>query len=316
MPGPLKNFAIRVVSPRTTVESPDTSQTQSFSTSVRIWGTVTLRDRTGVPALGLGTYRNDDPEECATSVRSALETGYRHIDTAEAYGNEVAVGEGIRGSDVPREEVFLATKVLHPKFTESYEIDDIVAAGHACLDRLEVDTVELFYGIHWPDGEPPAYDVEKVARACERLYEAGAFEHLGVCNLTPPLIDDFRAAVDLPVVALQVEMHPLLPQRHLREYAAEHGLDVVAYAPLGNGRVFDNSTLQDIAETRGVSVARVSLAWLREQGVAAIPKATGTAHIRDNYASLDLQLTDEELETIDGIETEERVYDPDYAPNW
>lgn len=278
--------------------------------------TVSLTDRTGVPTLGLGTYRNDDPEQCAMSVRTALDVGYRHIDTAEAYGNEAAVGDGLRAADVEREAVFLATKVLHPKFTDSYETDAIVESGRACLDRLEVEQVELFYGIHWPNGEPPAYDVDAVARACEQLHDEGRYDHLGVCNLTPPLIDEFRDAVDLPVEAVQVEMHPLWPQRELRAYCADHDIDLVAYGPLGNGLVFDDPTLEQVATDRGVSVAQVSLAWLREQGVAAIPKATGEGHIRDNFGSLDLDLTDDELATIDGIDREERVYDPPYAPNW
>ena len=278
--------------------------------------TVSLTDTTGVPALGLGTYRNDDPETCEASVRTALEVGYRHIDTAEAYGNEVAVGEGIRNASVSREDVFLGTKVLHPKFTESYATEDIVESAHACLERLEVDRVELFYGIHWPDGEPPAYDVDDVARAMEQLHDEDVYDHLGVCNLTPSLVDEFRDACDVPLAAVQVEMHPLLPQRELREYCEANDLDLVAYGPLGNGLVFDDPTLQRVADDLDVSVARVSLAWLREQGVAAIPKATGRPHIEDNHGSLDLELDEATLATIDDLGRTERVYDPPYAPDW
>lgn len=277
---------------------------------------MSLTDTTDIPTLGLGTYRNDDPDTCETSVRTALEVGYRHIDTAEAYGNEVAVGEGIRSSSVPRSDVFLGTKVLHPKFTDSYATEDIVASAHACLDRLEVDRVELFYGIHWPNGEPPAYDVDDVARACEQLHDEGVYDHLGVCNLTPSLLDAFQEACDVPVDAIQVEMHPLLPQRELRAYCEDHDMDLVAYGPLGNGLVLDDPTVQRLADQRGTSPAQVSLAWLREQGVAAIPKATSEAHIRDNFASLELTLDDEELATLDDLGPTERVYDPPYAPDW
>ena len=269
-----------------------------------------------IPVLGLGTYRQTDPPQCERSVRTALDVGYRHIDTAEAYQNEEAVGAAIVNSDVARDEVFLATKVLHPKFTESYAAEDIIASGRACLDRLDVDSVDLFYGIHWPDGDPPAYDPEAVAEACETLADEGAFDRFGVCNLTADLIDDFDDATSLEIDALQVEMHPLLPQEALREYCEANDISIVAYGPLGNGEILDVPELNEIGDKYDVSAAQVSLAWLREQGVAPIPKATSEAHIRDNWHSLDLDLDDEDLAMIDGIDRRQRIYDPDYAPDW
>lgn len=266
-----------------------------------------------VPNLGLGTYRNDEPEQCAESVRTALKTGYRHVDTAEAYGNEEAVGEGIATSSVPREDVFLATKVLHPKFTDDYRTESIVENGRACLERLGVDSVDLFYGVHWPGGD---YDPEDTFEACARLDDEGAFDSLGVCNVTPALIDEAREVSDVPISAVQVEMHPLLQQEELREYCERHGMDLVAYAPLGNGRMLDVPELQEIADKHGASPAQVSLAWLREKDVSSIPKATGEAHIRENWQSLELDLDDEDVREIDSIDRQERQYDNPYAPDW
>lgn len=266
-----------------------------------------------IPALGLGTYRNTNHDQCRDNVRTALEIGYRHIDTAEAYGNEEAVGEGLDAADVPREDVFVATKVLHPKFTDGYTHADIVESARACLNRLGVARVDLLYGVHWPGGE---YDPEGTFNACAELYAEGLVDHVGVCNLTPSLLDEAREVADVPIQVLQVEMHPLLQQETLREYCATHDISMVAYAPLGYEAVFENSTIQKIATKHGVSEAQVSLAWLREKGVASIPKASEDEHIRDNWASLELELDAEDIEAIDGIEQEDRQYDPEYAPSW
>jgi 2,5-diketo-D-gluconate reductase B len=266
-----------------------------------------------IPNLGLGTYRNTDHDQCRDNVRTALEVGYRHIDSAEAYGNEEAVGEGIAAADVPREDVFLATKVLHPKFADGYAYDDIVDSVHGCLDRLDVDRVDLLYGVHWQGGE---YDPETTFDACADLYDDGITDSIGFCNLTPSLIDEAREASDVPIQVLQVEMHPLHQQEEIREYCTAHDISLVAYAPLGYEAAFENPTIQEIAEKHDVSEAQVSLAWLREKGVASIPKASVDEHIRDNWASLELVLDDEDVEAIDGIEQEDRQYDPDYAPAW
>ena len=269
-----------------------------------------------IPDLGLGTYRNDEHDQCVESVETALEVGYRHIDTAEAYGNEAAVGEGIRSSSVDREEVFLATKVLHPKFTDSYAAADVLDSARACLDRLGVDSVDLFYGVHWPDGEPPAYDLEALVEACERFHDENGFDRFGVCNLTPDLVDEVRDATTLTVDTVQVEMHPLLQQSTLREYCESHDIDIVAYGPLGNGEVLDVPELREIADEHDATAAQVSLAWLLERGVHPIPKGTGEDHIRENLNATGLELDTEDLDRIDSIDREERIYDPDYAPNW
>jgi 2,5-diketo-D-gluconate reductase B len=259
-----------------------------------------------MPVLGLGTWENAEPDQCAESVRTALETGYRHIDTAQIYGNEAAVGEGIAAADVDREEVFLATKV----WIDSLGHDDVVETTKESLDRLGVDAVDLMY-VHWP---ARAYDPTETLAAFDELVDRGLTERVGISNFEPAQVERAVDLLDAPVFANQVECHPLLPQTELRAVCADHDVEVVAYSPLARGTVFEEPVLTDIADDHGVSAAQVSLAWLRENGVTAIPKATSRAHIEDNWASLDLSLSDDELDRIDAIDHTDRRVDPDFAP--
>ena len=263
-------------------------------------------ERDGMPVLGLGTWENEDPDQCAESVRTALETGYRHVDTAQIYNNEAAVGEGIAAADVDREDVFLATKV----WIDSLAPDGVLETTEESLDRLGTDYVDLLY-VHWPAGE---YDPEETLPAFERLHEDGRIDRVGVSNFEPQHIDAAREVLDAPVFANQVEVHPLLPQAELREYCASADVELVAYSPLARGAVFDAPEIGAVADKHGVSEAQISLAWLREKGVTAIPKATGTDHIEDNLASLELDLDDADVEQLDGIDRRQREVDPDFGP--
>ena len=263
-------------------------------------------ERSGMPVLGLGTWENDDAEQCVESVRTALETGYRHIDTAQIYRNETAVGDGIAAADVDREEVFLATKV----WIDELGGDDVVDSAEASLERLGVDAVDLLYA-HWP---ADAYDPEETLPAFETLYDDGRIDRIGVSNFEPRHIETAREAIDAPIFANQVEVHPLLQQEELREYCDDIGVELVAYSPLARGKVFDVPELQAVAEKHGVSEAQVSLAWLREKGITAIPKATGADHIEDNWASLGLELDEADVAEIDAIDREARQVNPDFGP--
>ncbi|WP_132059307.1 aldo/keto reductase [Halorussus amylolyticus] len=259
---------------------------------------------TTVPSPGLGTSGNDDPEQCAETVRTALEIGYRHLDTAQMYDNEAAVGDGIAVSAVDRDDVFLATKV-HPS---NLAPDDVAETAAESLGRLGVESVDLFY-VHWPT---EAYDAETTLPAFDRLYEEGVTEHVGVSNFTPELLDEASEILDAPIVANQVEMHPLLPQNDLLEYCRERDITVVAYAPLLRGDAGDVPELVDIAEDRDTTPEAVSLAWLcQREGVVPIPKATGEAHLRANFDPLELSA--EEVARIDAIGRRERLIDPDDA---
>lgn len=261
----------------------------------------------GMPALGLGTWQNDDPEQCAVSVQTALETGYRHVDTAQAYRNEEAVGRGIERADVPRDDVFLATKVWIDRLSP----EAVVASTETSLDKLSTDHVELLY-VHWPSGD---YDPETTLEAFADLRDDGMTELIGVSNFTPDDLEEARDVLGEYPFANQVEMHPLLPQEELRAFANDHDIELVAYSPLARGEVFNVDAISEVADKHGVSEAQVSLAWLREKGVTAIPKATGADHIADNWASLTVGLDDEDVAKIDAIDRTDRRVRPDFAPD-
>jgi diketogulonate reductase-like aldo/keto reductase len=259
-----------------------------------------------MPMLGLGTWENDDHDRCVECVRTALDTGYRHVDTAQAYGNEAAVGKGLDAADVPREDVFLATKVWNDRLG----YDDVIHSTTESLDRLGVGSVDLLY-VHWPAGE---YDPEDTLAAFAELRDRGAIDRIGVSNFEPEHLDTARETLDGSVFVNQVECHPLLPQAELREYAGAHDIELVAYSPLARGKVSEVEELTEVATKHDASETQVSLAWLREKGVTAIPKATSEDHIRNNWASLALDLDAEDVDAIDGIDERERQVDPGFAP--
>lgn len=261
---------------------------------------------TGMPTLGIGTWENEDPDECTESVRTSLDMGYRHVDTAQAYGNEESVGEGIAQSGISRADIFLATKVWKSNLAH----DDVIASTHDSIDKLGVDSLDLLY-THWPAGE---YDAEDTLPAFAELKDEGTIDRIGVSNFEPEHLDEAREVLDEPIFANQVEMNPLLPQEELRVYCDDHDIELVAYSPLARGKVFEVDELTEIAEEHDASAAQVSLAWLREKEVTVIPKATSEAHIRDNWESLGLELHDEDIEKIDNISTRERQVEPPFAP--
>lgn len=263
---------------------------------------------------GLGTFKNTDFEVCSRTVSTALEMGYRHIDTAVRYHNEEAVGAGIRSADVPREAVQVATKVLHPRINDSDDRESIMESVHGSLDRLGLEYIDLLY-IHWADD----YDLEAAFSAFEELRADGVVGNIGVANFTIDLLEESLELCP-SICCNQVEMHPLLQQHELRTYCDAHDIDIIAYAPLIQGGVGDVPELQTVAEKHGTSAARVSLAWLREMGGIPIPKATSTSHLQENLAEAPgseerTSLDAEDLSRIEGIDREERRVHPPFAPD-
>lgn len=250
-----------------------------------------------VPRIGLGTAGVDDPD----LIACALDAGYRFVDTAQRYDNESAVGVGLARSGVNREDVFLATKV-HER---NLAYDDVLATTRASLDRLDVDCVDLLY-VHWPT---EAYDPAETMPAFDELRDSGLVRHLGVSNFTPHLLEEAQSYLDAPIAANQVEMHPLLPQRRLRDYARDHDITLVAYGPLMVGDVFDVPEVQSVAEKHGVSPARVALAWSLENGAVPIPRGDTADHLRDNLGARSLSLDPADVAALDDIDRRRRVYD-------
>ncbi|MFB6204431.1 MAG: aldo/keto reductase [Candidatus Nanohaloarchaea archaeon] len=260
-----------------------------------------------IPSIGLGTWQNKGPK-CAKSVSTALEMGYRHIDTAQAYDNEEYVGQGIEESSVSRDDIFLASKVWNSNLSP----EDVISSTRESLDKLGVESVDLMY-VHWPSGE---YSAKETLEAFQEMKEEGMIENIGVSNFTPELLDE-ALRIAPGIAANQVEMHPLLQQDELLDYCQENDIYLVAYSPLARGEVFNVPEINQVAEKHGVSEAQVSLAWLLEkENVRVIPKATSEEHIRDNLKALDLELDEEDIEKIDSIEREERMVDPGFSPDW
>lgn len=263
-----------------------------------------MTDFTDVPPIGLGTWNMTDDEVCARTVAAALDCGYRHVDTAQLYGTERAVGEGIHRADISEDEVLVATKVD----PERLGSDDLIESVRESRERLGVERIDCLY-VHWPRA---AYDPDETIAALDALVAQGLVEGIGLSNFTPDLLDEVRDRTGR-IVAHQIECHPLCRQEELRAYARRHDHRLVAYSPLARGDVFGVSVLEEIAAEHDATAAQVSLAWLIERDIVPIPKATGE-HVRENYLAQSLSLSPAEIERIDGIERESRLVNPPSAP--
>jgi len=259
-----------------------------------------------IPAIGLGTWDlRGGP--CVRAVRDALDIGYRHIDTAEMYENEREVGRGIKESGIPRDEIFLTTKL----WTDHLTARTVPKSAEASLKRLGLDFVDLLL-IHWPNERVP---LTETLAAMERLREAGKVRRIGVSNFPPPL---WREALALaPARVDQVEFHPFLNQAALLRFAAERDLELIAYTPLAKGRVADEPKIAATAEAHGRTPAQVALRWLiQHPRVAAIPKAARREHLEENFRVFDFELDENEMRTLSSLGKNLRFVDPGWAPEW
>jgi len=263
-----------------------------------------------MPKLGLGTWQMEG-SECRVAVERALALGYRHLDTAEMYGNEAEVGAGLAGSPVPRADVHLTTKV----WWEHLQPDVLRDALRRSLDRLATPYVDL-YLIHWP---PPPH-VDHLSAALETmtaLKEEGLTRAIGVSNFPVALMRAAVEEVGAPIACNQVEYHVLLDQSAVLDYARAHDIAVIAYSPLAQGRLADYPDLAAIARKHGATPSQIALAWLLEQpGIAAIPKAQRAESQRANLGALSIRLDDEDRATIALLPKDERFVSPSFAPRW
>jgi diketogulonate reductase-like aldo/keto reductase len=244
-----------------------------------------------IPKLGLGTWQNTG-SQCTRAVRSALESGYRHVDTAAAYDNEEAVGRGIDAADVDREEVFLTTKVWRSEL----EYDDVLASVRSSLDALDVEYLDMVL-LHWPH---PRMPVEESLDALAELVADGVVDHVGVSNYTTSQLRKARRVADVPIVTNQVLYHPYKDQSTLQEYCLRNGVALTAYSPLARGSAVSDERLERIGDRYDRSAAQVAIRWLLQQeNVVAIPKSTSPDHIESNLGALEFTLTDEEMARID-----------------
>jgi len=255
-----------------------------------------------MPALGFGTSPMTGGLS-ADTVAAALKAGYRHIDTARKYGTERAVGEAIRVSGVPRNDIFLTTKVSH----ENLRAGDFAKSVDESLAALGVDYVDLLL-IHWPN---PEIALSETMPALAKVKRRGLARHIGVANFNVALLEQAIKLCPEPLAALQAEYHPYLDQSKLLAAVREHKLVFIAYCPLGRGRLFGDPVLAEIAGQRGRSVAQIALRWLLQQNIAAIPFSSKPQRIADNFNVFDFTLTDVEMKRIAALKRSDgRVANP------
>lgn len=261
---------------------------------------------TQIPKLGFGTWQITG-DACTEAVRDALELGYRHIDTARAYGNEAEVGRGIAQSGVERGHVFLTTKLWYTGLRTAEVREQLEGS----LRDLGTEHVDLLL-IHWPSRD---VRLAETIGAMTELQEEGKASHLGVANFPSRLVEQ---ALELaPIICDQVEYHPYLGQPRLLELAHEHDLMLTAYSPLARGAVLRDPVLREIGEQHGKNPGQVVLRWLLDQPhVAAIPKAATHEHRAANLDVLHFDLTDDDRARIAGLEHGLRTADPSWAPEW
>ena len=265
-----------------------------------------------IPVLGLGTWQSTG-QDCIDVVSQGLKMGYEHIDTAQAYGNEKEVGQGIKQSGVTRDKFFLTTKIFPDDM--KFEPEKLIVAAKRSLDNLDTDYVDLLL-LHWPDDRVPLS--ETIPALCE-LQKQGLTRHIGVSNFNIANIIEAEKYADVPIVVNQVEFHPFIKQQTLQTFLNNHHILLEAYSPLARGDVFDNDIIKEIAEHHSITPAQVSLAWiLSDKHRIAIPKTANPEHLQGNLDAIDVQLSADEIEKISSLARADgrKIKHPDYSPEW
>lgn len=277
--------------------------------------TIELNDGAAIPQLGFGTYQID-PDETAGAVRTALDIGYRHIDTAQMYQNEAGVGQGVRDSGLDRGDVFITSK-LNNGF---HEPDAARRAFDRTLAALGFDYVDLFL-IHWP--LPTLYDGDFVStwRTLEEFARDGRARSVGVSNFQPAHLQRLASETDTVPAVNQIEVHPYFVNEDVRRYGAEHGIVTEAWSPIAQGKVLDDPVATRIAESTGHTPAQVVLRWHLQRGDVVFPKSVTTSRIEENFALFDFELSDSDVEALTKLDNGEEGRlgpnpdDFDYVPD-
>jgi 2,5-diketo-D-gluconate reductase A len=261
--------------------------------------TLTLNNGVEIPQLGFGVFQIP-PEETAAATRTALEIGYRHIDTAQMYGNEREVGIAVRESGIPREEVFVTSKLNNNRL----ERDDILRSFDTTLADLGFEYLDLFL-IHWP--LPGVSDYVARWKAMEEIYASGRVKAIGVSNFQPHHLRDLFASSEVRPAVNQIEVHPYLTQDEVRAFGAEHGIVTEAWAPIAKGKVADDAVIQGIAAEVGRTPAQVTLRWHVQRGDVVFPKSVTRARVEENFHIFDFELDEEAMSAISALNRDERT---------
>jgi 2,5-diketo-D-gluconate reductase B len=261
-----------------------------------------------IPAVGLGTMTLKDAL-CVDIVATALKLGYRHLDTAERYGNEAEVGQGLHSSGIKREDVFVTTKVYWDRLAPG----EFERSVEESLKKLKLSSVDLLL-IHWPS--PKVALKDSIGALCQAK-RAGLTKHVGVANFTVPMIEEAVQLASEPLVTNQIEVHPYLDQTKVIAACRRHELSVTAYCPLARGKVPGDEMLIRIGKAHGKSASQVVLRFLVQQGLIVIPRTSNRARLAENLAIFDFKLTDQEMTEIAGLKRPDgRVVNPPHAPQW
>lgn len=263
-----------------------------------------LIDGNEMPVIGLGTWQLTRGK-CINTVKRAYEIGYKHIDTAEAYGNEKEIGEALK--DLNRDELFITSKV----WFDGLDYDGMIKACDGSLNDLGVDYIDL-YLLHWPK---EGLDYEEIFKAFKKLKDDGKIKSIGVSNFTVnhlkevlPIVKELGIKIDVN----QVEFHVFLYQKELLEFCKNEGIVLTAYSPLARGEVLGNEVLKKIGEKYDKTESQVALRWLIEKGLIVIPKASSEEHLKDNF-DIDFSLDEEDIEKIDNLNQDKRMVNPSFS---
>ncbi|WP_017755219.1 aldo/keto reductase [Calidifontibacillus oryziterrae] len=263
-----------------------------------------LHNGVKMPWLGLGVYKVNDGNEVINTVKTAIEIGYRSIDTAALYNNEEGVGKAIKQTNIPREELFITTKV----WNDQQGYDSTLIAFEESRRKLDVDYIDL-YLIHWAVKEKYI----ETWKALEKLYQDGAVRAIGVCNFQIHHLNDIISNCTIKPMVNQVELHPRLSQTELRSFCNENEIQIEAWAPLMRGRILDNPTIIELAQKYNKKPSQIVLRWHLQNGVVIIPKSVHRERIEENANVFDFQLDGTDMNAIDALNTNERTgQDPDH----
>jgi diketogulonate reductase-like aldo/keto reductase len=258
-----------------------------------------MKDGNKIPVLGLGTWQLTG-ENCRDIVKKALELDYRHIDTAEGYGNQSEIGKGIKNFE--RSKIFLTSKV----WMNHLHYDDVINACNRTLKELNTDYLDL-YLIHWPNPEVP---LEETFGALEELVDDGKTKSVGVSNFSINLLKEALEVAEIPITVNQVEFHPYLYRKDLLEFCNKNRIVLTAYSPLGRGILFQDETIREIADKYRKTPAQICLRWGLQKGVVVIPKSGSEKHLKENFAIFDWNISQGDMERIDSLDRGESVLNP------
>jgi 2,5-diketo-D-gluconate reductase A len=261
--------------------------------------TITLNNGVEIPQLGFGVFQIP-PDETVKATTTALEVGYRHIDTAQMYGNEREVGIAVRESGIPRGEVFVTSKLNNNRL----ERDDILRSFDTSLSELGFEYLDLFL-VHWP--LPGVSDYVARWKAMEEIYASGRVKAIGVSNFQPHHLRDLFASSEVRPAVNQIEVHPYLTQDEVRAFGAEHGIVTEAWAPIAKGKVADDTVIQGIAAQVGRTPAQVTLRWHVQRGDVVFPKSVTRTRVEENFDIFDFELDEEAMSAISALNRDERT---------